>query len=132
MREHLSPGATILLYGCDVAAGAPGEAFISALAGQSGCAVEASVDLTGASTLGGNWQLEATSGDSGVSPLALPDFSGVLASGFDDPALTWTRQFGSAGADYANAVAICSDGSVAAAGSMTENWNAAQIGRAHV
>ena len=58
----LSADADILLYGCDVAAGPAGAAFIDILAGLTGADVAASVDVTGNAAVGGNWVLEAATG----------------------------------------------------------------------
>ena len=55
----LSASGDILLYGCDVAAGADGLAFVNALANATGADVAASTDLTGAAVKGGDWVLEA-------------------------------------------------------------------------
>ncbi len=55
----LSPGADILLYGCDVAQGSAGAALIEALAQATQADIAASTDRTGAAALGGNWVLEA-------------------------------------------------------------------------
>lgn len=52
----------ILLYGCDVAQGESGQAFIDALAQATGADVAASTDLTGAAAQGGDWNLEAATG----------------------------------------------------------------------
>lgn len=70
----LSPGADILLYGCDVAQGSAGAALIEALAQATQADIAASTDRTGAAALGGNWVLEAlarTSTTNGIqTPLA--------------------------------------------------------------
>ncbi|MGL4496417.1 MAG: DUF4347 domain-containing protein, partial [Beijerinckiaceae bacterium] len=47
IRQALSEGADILLYGCDVGAGNRGAAFIAALSAQTGADIAASDDLTG-------------------------------------------------------------------------------------
>jgi len=52
----------LLIYGCDVAAGAVGEAFINKLSQITGADVAASVDLTGNVAKGGNWILEKATG----------------------------------------------------------------------
>lgn len=75
---HLAPGGDILLYGCDVAAGAAGAAFIDSLAALTGADVAASTDLTGAAAQGGDWTLEAHSGDIEAVSLAVTGFAGVL------------------------------------------------------
>jgi trimeric autotransporter adhesin len=61
-RTALTDNADVLLYGCDVARGAVGQAFVGELAQLTGSDVAASVDPTGQSQLGGNWNLEYRSG----------------------------------------------------------------------
>ena len=58
----LTPEADLLIYGCDVAAGANGLQLINALAALVGADVAASDDATGAAQLGGDWQLEQQAG----------------------------------------------------------------------
>jgi hypothetical protein len=66
----LSADADLLIYGCDVAASAEGEAFLSRLARITGADVAASTNPTGSRALGGDWNLEyATSAIE--APLAL-------------------------------------------------------------
>jgi hypothetical protein len=58
----LAPGGDLLLYGCDIGAGAEGRAYLDRLATLTGADVAASDDSTGAESLGGDWDLEVTSG----------------------------------------------------------------------
>uniref|UniRef100_UPI001F382ABA DUF4347 domain-containing protein n=1 Tax=Tychonema sp. BBK16 TaxID=2699888 RepID=UPI001F382ABA len=58
-RNALSDQADIMLYGCDVAAGA-GSDFVDRLGEFTGADIAASTDLTGR---GGNWNLEFTKGN---------------------------------------------------------------------
>ena len=58
----LSEKGDILLYGCNVAQGVAGEAFIAGLAKATGAEVAASNNLTGAIAQGGDWLLEANTG----------------------------------------------------------------------
>jgi len=58
----LAPEADILFYGCDLAGGESGAAFVDSLADLTGADVAASVDLTGSALLGGDWDLEYRSG----------------------------------------------------------------------
>lgn len=74
----LNPGADILLYGCDVAQGSVGAAFIDALAQATQADIAASRDSTGAAGLGGNWALEQSTGAIDTAALAPQDFQGVL------------------------------------------------------
>lgn len=53
----------VLLYGCDVAAGPTGNAFIDQLVAITGADIQASNDLTGNAALGGDWDLEVTRGN---------------------------------------------------------------------
>jgi hypothetical protein len=73
----LADTGDLLLYGCDVAAGATGRRFIAALANLTGADVAASTDPTGAAGLGGDWNLEAATGTLDSDALALP-YDGVL------------------------------------------------------
>lgn len=58
----LSDTADILLYGCDVAGDATGLDFIAQLASLTGADIAASTNVTGSAELGGDWGLEATTG----------------------------------------------------------------------
>lgn len=81
----LQTGADLLLYGCDVAASARGQAFVKDLALLTGTDVAASTDDTGAAALGGNWVLEFNTG--AITAAAAPnaatqaDWQGLLALG---------------------------------------------------
>lgn len=83
-RSALASDADILLYGCDVGAGAPGIAFVQALARLSGADVAASTDRTGSAAQGGDWTLEVRTGPieaaSMLSDGALPQWQGSLAT----------------------------------------------------
>ncbi|MBD1938669.1 esterase-like activity of phytase family protein [Microcoleus sp. FACHB-68] len=58
----LNPDADILIYGCDVASGAQGEAFVEKLRELTGADVAASTDKTGSAIEGGDWLLEYGAG----------------------------------------------------------------------
>lgn len=66
----------LLLYGCEVGAGARGTAFVAALSETLGVAVAASDDITGAADQGGDWVLEYGGHDS--VPLVPTDWSHTL------------------------------------------------------
>ncbi len=53
---------TILLYGCCVAAGERGKAFVKRLSELTGASVAASQNLTGSVAKGGDWELEVRTG----------------------------------------------------------------------
>ncbi|MBF0435800.1 MAG: DUF4347 domain-containing protein [Magnetococcales bacterium] len=82
--KALIPGGDLLLYGCDIAKGLEGQAFIRELAHETGAAVAASTDDTGAKPLGGNWDLEYKVGvvqdHWGLNPLAKDEYTGLLAN----------------------------------------------------
>ena len=60
--NSLTPEADILLYGCDVAAGTHGNAFIHQLSQLTGADVAASTNKTGGAWSGGDWVLEGQIG----------------------------------------------------------------------
>ena len=61
-KESLSEDADILLYGCDVSGDDAGISFVHDFAEVTGADIAASDDLTGAEVLGGDWDLEYTTG----------------------------------------------------------------------
>ena len=84
LAEH----GDILIYGCDFAGGAEGEAAATALASLTGADVAASTDDTGAAVHGGDWDLEHQTGDLNVRTIQAVGFDGILADtdsdGIDD------------------------------------------------
>ena len=58
--EKIQP--EILLYGCEVAAGETGMAFVKRLSELTGASIAASQNLTGSAAKGGDWELEVTTG----------------------------------------------------------------------
>ena len=60
--KTLNRKAELLLYGCQVAAGERGLAYLESLKNLVGVEIAASSSLTGSTSLGGNWQLEVTTG----------------------------------------------------------------------
>ena len=79
----LTANGDILLYGCDVAAGETGNNFVKRLSELTGADVAASNNLTGSAALGGDWNLEYSTGKI-ESPLAfqstvLKDYQSTLA-----------------------------------------------------
>ncbi|MBP9059792.1 MAG: DUF4347 domain-containing protein [Rhodoferax sp.] len=75
-----------LLYGCNVAEGAAGVSLLGQLAQFSGADVAASSDATGATALGGDWVLEAASGDINASLLTAQAWRHSLAIASFSPA----------------------------------------------
>jgi glucose/arabinose dehydrogenase len=81
--QHLTADADILFYGCNVAAN--GTQLIEQIDRLTGADVAASDDLTGSAFLGGDWELEATTGaiESALAfkPEVLEVYDDVLATG---------------------------------------------------
>ncbi|WP_312564424.1 DUF4347 domain-containing protein [Diaphorobacter sp.] len=84
LREAVRPGADLLFYGCDLAAGEGGGALLDIVQQQTGLDVAASSNLTGSPAQGGDWTLEVQRGSVeaslAFSDKALADFSEVLAA----------------------------------------------------
>lgn len=83
-QAELSAGADIQLYGCDIGAGAAGQALVDRLARWTGADVGASSNATGSRAAGGDWALEVRNGviDQGIalSATSLERFQGLLAN----------------------------------------------------
>ncbi|MDO8811922.1 MAG: DUF4347 domain-containing protein, partial [Gallionella sp.] len=116
--QALSATGDLLLYGCNVAQGIQGQAFISALSAATGADVAASTDLTGAAFLGGDWTLEVATGVIEANALQA-DIAGVLpantAPSFmvgDGKVTTVLGIYGSVG----HSVTVQSDGKILVAG----------------
>lgn len=78
IRSNLAPGADLLLYGCDVAAGGAGREFVEKLARVAGADVAASSNPTGELRSGGDWQLEVRQGAIESVPLSVAGYPGLL------------------------------------------------------
>jgi len=61
-KKNFSSDGSILLYGCEAGKGPEGKAFCVNLSEISGLNVSASTDKTGSATLGGDWDLELSTG----------------------------------------------------------------------
>jgi len=89
----LNPNADILLYGCNVAKGSDGAAFVQAIAKDTHSVIAASTDLTGAAGKGGNWVFEKKTGQidakKALSDRALLDYDWLLKLP-EDGAYTFT------------------------------------------
>ena len=124
----LSADADILLYGCDVAADADGQAFIGRLAELTGADVAASRDATGSATLGGNWTLEYATGaieaSLAVDARGQAEYGGVLAITVGNVSSTLdtgvsSLTFGHTIGGDANAILLVEVSTVAKTGSAT-------------
>ena len=81
---QLTAQADILLYGCEVGAGAGGTALLTQLAALTGADIAASTDATGSATRGGNWLLEQQTGQIEsslvIGSAALAHYDGLLVA----------------------------------------------------
>jgi glucose/arabinose dehydrogenase len=77
-QDALTEDADILLYGCDVGAGADGLEFVKQLSQMSGADIAASNNITGNVALGGDWELEVKAGKLETATFAALDYAGIL------------------------------------------------------
>ncbi|HEX8834815.1 MAG TPA: DUF4347 domain-containing protein, partial [Abditibacteriaceae bacterium] len=81
--KAMATGGDLVLYGCDLASGPEGAAFVRTLGAATGADVSASTNLTGAARQGGDWVQEYATGQveaqCAFSESARASFSGVLA-----------------------------------------------------
>jgi len=82
--KALNESGSILLYGCNVAAGESGIQFIHKLSELTGANIAASNNLTGSAALGGDWELEITTGqintEIAFEKAVLEGYTSVLAT----------------------------------------------------
>ncbi len=88
-RESLTSEADILFYGCNVASGEVGQAFVHDLSSLTSADVAASTNLTGNATKGGDWTLEYATGN---IETATPFTAGLMNSYQDLLATLFTTQ----------------------------------------
>ncbi len=121
IRSALSEHGDIALYGCNVAAGSDGLAFLEALSNATGADIAASSDDTGTATLGGNWDLETRLGLIEAGLIDAPEWNGLLAP----LTISTTLQPAVTGATGTNAITGLLEGGVG----YTALWtNAGTIG----
>ena len=84
--ESLSINGDILFYGCNVAEGEKGQAFITLLEDYTGADIAASTDLTGNSNLGGDWDLEYEQGVIESEELVVDHYNYLLSPVITAPA----------------------------------------------
>lgn len=82
--KALRESGNILLYGCNIAAGAAGIKFIQKISEITGANIAASNNLTGSTALGGDWELGITTGQINVElafeKAVLESYTSVLAT----------------------------------------------------
>ena len=82
--SSLSATGDLLLYGCDVAKGDDGTAFINSLANVTKADVAASIDFTGAASFGGDWDLENHTGVIEANTVKAADWQHLLTVNVND------------------------------------------------
>lgn len=115
----LKPGGDILLYGCEVADGTQGSAFITTLAQATRANVAASTNPTGSAALGGDWRLEFSHGAVKTSSLHSKEYAHLLASG----TISFTGNPGSSTAtDGSGGSTDISGITIQISGNLGQNW----------
>ena len=115
-KTALAPGADLLFYGCNVAAGASGEDFINQIGNLTGADVAASTNVTGSRDRGGDWVLEYNTGSiETATPLTsaeIETYQGILALTYlsDLTATAATNGWGAIEKDKSNGEQGASDG----------------------
>jgi hypothetical protein len=94
---NFADSADILLYGCNVAEGPNGQAFIDMLASLTGADVAASSDLTGAIDLGADWDLEVITGSIETATIAGPTLAKLWRGTLDATASVAATGWGVSG-----------------------------------
>ena len=102
----LNAGGDLLLYGCDIAKGSDGQAFIHDISTVTGADVAASLDLTGVARVGGNWVLESATGTIETTPLAIYGYQSVLSVTGTDVSLSPTTNVADAWATVATGAGL--------------------------
>ncbi len=85
--KALQPGGDILLYGCDVAQGTGGVQFVQTHAHDTGANVAANTMATGGTAVGGDWNLDYSTGPIAAQPVFTPaadsSYGSLLGIGTD-------------------------------------------------
>ena len=115
-----APDASILLYGCNVAAGEMGRQFVQLFSQLTGADVAASNNLTGSAALGGDWELEVK-----IGLVEAPIAFGVETMEAYNAVFTITRvsvaSDGTQGNDQSGTSSISADGRYVAFQSWADN-----------
>ena len=103
--EALADTADIIVYGCNVAASNSGRDLINAIAEVTLADVAASEDLTGNADLGGDWDLEVTTGaikaQLPFTENAIANYQNVLMTGMSDSGMSGMSEMSGMGGHMA-------------------------------
>ena len=116
IQQSLSEQADILVYGCDFAEGDTGQAAVNLLAELTGADVQASTDLTGNISLGGDWDFEVSTGT----------IETVLAIDYDAQ-MNWAGVLGTE--TVADTFSEKSFGNDDGTSSWSSNWSEVDVGK---
>ncbi|MEI6333308.1 MAG: FG-GAP-like repeat-containing protein [Methylococcaceae bacterium] len=119
--SSLTATGDILLYGCNVAAGQSGLDFINLFSTLTNADVAASTDVTGSAALGGDWQLEASTGSIEATGVLSANIQTNYAGSLAIPVVTITA--GITPVEGAAGSFIVTLDSPAPAGGLTINYN---------
>ena len=126
----MAVGGDILLYGCAVAGAEDKGGFLERFAQLSGRDVAASKDSTGASALGGNWELETSEGEIETASMEFADWPGLLV--YATSTLNWTTAANltkGVTANYTyNGSATALQFTIAGSGTITNDYTASFTG----
>ncbi|MEH1910537.1 MAG: DUF4347 domain-containing protein [Nostoc sp.] len=119
----LSADAQLLLYGCEVGQTEQGKAFVQRLSELTGAVVAASDDLTGSTALGGDWELEVSTGaivpTLAFEPEVITAYASVLGVVMLDTSFNTTGKVTTDFArdnDYGKSITVQPDGKILVAG----------------
>jgi uncharacterized repeat protein (TIGR01451 family) len=128
LGHAINAGGDILLYGCAVGGG--GDDFLGRFAALTGRDVAASVNSTGTSAMGGDWNLEATAGAIETASLNFAEWPGLLV--YATSTLDWTTAasltLGTTASYTYNGSATALQFTIAGSGSIINDYTASFTG----
>ncbi|MEH2317470.1 DUF4347 domain-containing protein [Nostoc sp.] len=126
----LSADTQLLLYGCKIGQTEEGKAFLQRLSELTGAVVAASEHLTGSTALGGDWELEVSTGAIvpalAFQPEVMAAYASVLGVVVLDTSFNTTGKVTTDFAsnnDYGNSITVQPDGKILVAGTSDNGTN---------
>lgn len=129
ISSAMSESGELFLYGCEIAHGTRGAAFVGMLQDITGLKIAASTHKVGHSKLGGSWDLDVISEAMTTQALHVSEWRGVLATTIPlllDGTLTWRRP------DFENETITIGAAEVEQIGSFTSISPQVNIGAGYV